>query len=79
MKAQLKKVIVEVLKEDELIATTEVKSTAKGVVLSKGPTCECDIEEGDTILFSGYAGARFESEDGKECLVLQQEEVYAKL
>lgn len=78
MKAQLKKVIVEVIKEDELIKSTEVKKTAKGKIISKGPTCECAAKEGDIILFSGYAGANFEHKE-KTYLVLNQEEVFATL
>lgn len=80
MKAQLKKVIVEVIKEQSLIGSTEAVITAKGTVVSKGPTCECDIEEKDVVLFSGHAGRRFQVDgDEKEYLVLNQDEVLVKL
>jgi co-chaperonin GroES (HSP10) len=78
MKALLKKVVVELIKDDEILKSTEVKATVRGKVFSKGPLCECDIAEGDTILFSGFAGARFE-EQGSTYFVLNQEEILVKL
>jgi len=78
MKAQLKKVIVEIIQDDKLIKSTEVAKTAKGKIISKGPTCEIEANEGDIILFSGYAGAPFDH-NGNTYSVLNQEEVFAKL
>lgn len=78
MKAQLKKVIVEIIEKEKLINNTEVEKTAEGRVVSKGPSCEIEAEEGDIILFSGYAGIPFEHGD-KKYSVLNQDEVLVKL
>jgi len=80
MEAQLKKVIVEVIKPKDLIADTDTVITAKGKVISIGPTCECDIKLEDVIMFSGFAGSRFKLDGSDtEYLVLNQDEVYLKL
>ncbi len=78
MQAELKKIIVKVIKEKSLIGNTEVSKTARGKIISKGPTCECTAKEGDIILFSGNAGANFEYES-EEYLVLNQDEVFVIL
>ena len=81
MKAQLNKVIVKVHKTESLLGNTETEASARGTVISKGPTNKCDIKEGDTILFSGFAGVRFkeDNKDKDDHLVLQEAEVLAKM
>lgn len=78
MIAHLKKVVVELIKDDEILKSTEAKPSVKGKVISKGYACECQIGVGDTILFSGFAGIPFE-EGGNKYLVLTQEEVLVSL
>lgn len=78
MIAQLKKVVVELIKDDEILKSTERKPSVRGKVISKGYACECQIAEGDVILFSGHAGVPFE-EGGVSYLVLNQEEILVKL
>jgi co-chaperonin GroES (HSP10) len=38
-----------------------------------------DVEKGDTVVFSKYAGTGFKSEDGKEILILKESDILAKI
>jgi len=78
MEAELNKIVVEVIKEESVIKKTETSKTAKGKIISRGEACTCKAQVGDTVLFSGFAGANFEHE-GTEYLVLNENEIFVKL
>lgn len=79
MKAQLKKVLVELKdKNDELIGKTDTPDTVEGVIVSRGSTCELEAQEGDTVVFSGHAGIPFKK-GGKSYQLLNEAEIYIAL
>ena len=55
-----------------------VVATGKGRVNDKGDVFPLDVKEGDTVLFGKYAGSEIKL-DGKEYLILREEEVLGVL
>lgn len=78
MKAQGKKLLVEVKKKKDLIGQTEKPKTAEGTIISMGPECDLTAKEGDTVVFSGYAGIPFDR-NGTDYMLLNRDEIYLTL
>ena len=55
-----------------------VVAVGRGRVNDKGDVFPLDVKEGDTILFGKYAGSEIKI-DGKEYLILREEEVLGVL
>jgi chaperonin GroES len=55
-----------------------VVAVGKGRVNDKGDVFPLDVEQGDTVLFGKYAGSEIKV-DGKEYLILREEEVLGVL
>lgn len=75
----LNKVAVEVLKENVTtstgIITEDKKRPDTGKVISKGKSVTGELNIGDTVFFSEYAGKAV-TVDGKDLILLNQEEIY---
>ena len=56
----------------------EVVAAGNGRILENGNRVEMDVKVGDRILFSKYAGTEVKLE-GKEYLIMRQEDILAKL
>jgi chaperonin GroES len=55
-----------------------VVATGKGRVNDKGDVFPLDVKPGDTVLFGKYSGTEIKV-DGKEYLILREEEVFGVL
>ena len=55
-----------------------VVAVGKGRVNDKGEVFKLDVKTGDTVLFGKYAGTEIKI-DGKEYLILREEEVFGVL
>jgi chaperonin GroES len=56
----------------------EVKAVGSGKLLDNGERAAPDVKPGDRILFGKYSGAETKI-DGKECLILREDEILAVL
>lgn len=76
MKALLNKIIIKELEDKSLIRSTENSETRRGTVVSIGATSALNgtLAVGDTVIFSGYSGAKFTFES-QEYVILQELEV----
>ncbi len=56
----------------------KVIAVGTGKTLDSGEKVELEVEEGDTIIFSDYAGTEVKLE-GEELLILQERDILAKV
>ena len=56
----------------------EVVATGKGRVNDEGKTLPLGVKSGDKVLFGKYAGTEFQL-DGKEYLMMREEDIYGVL
>jgi len=84
------RVIVEPLEEDELtfaggklvLPDTAKEKPQQGKVIATGPKVEAEkdgkvvsVRVGDLVIYAKYAGTTFKTREGKEMLILREEDI----